>query len=65
MKSAVAGTRKSLRSEAALPQKPLFVEKAYAHVRDRILNSTLGPGESVRDKEVVAALGISVRNEIT
>ena len=45
--------------EDGLRAQPTFVERAYHHVRDRIMDFSLKPGESITDGGVAAQLAIS------
>jgi DNA-binding GntR family transcriptional regulator len=47
-----------LQAESPQEKRP-FVEKAYEHVRDRIIDFSLRPGEPIADGTIAANLGIS------
>lgn len=55
----MAADRRSVEGKNPLQAKPTFVETAYDYVRDRILQFSVTPGESIADADIAAKLGIS------
>jgi DNA-binding GntR family transcriptional regulator len=58
MAEGTADSVASLRAKSPQEKRP-FVEKAYEYVRDRIIDFSLRPGESITDGAIAANLGIS------